>query len=263
MYQLVIPQCRFLFGLSDADTVGSLGESHGCRQFRLKPLMPWRPWKEATHHLEVSRSSHSLPRAAASQRELHVLRNEAASSSCKASQWPQSLCLLDGADGHSTNQSLVAHGIRVDACGRSRQWFAALACLREWSALGEEVSVISIGAATNSLAQCALWKQALQMLAASEASTNTFVANAVLLACCRSKLLGRAARLVQMMIQHGPEPDAVTLNTLLGVYASERLASEAQGLMASAKTLSLEPNLLSFNLYLSAMQRSAKWSCCV
>lgn len=147
-----------------------------------------------------------------------------------------------------------------DVYGRSRRWFAALACLREWSAQGERVSVVAIGAATNSLAKCALWMRALRMIAAPDAFPNTFVANAVVSACCRAKLPGRAAKIVDMMSQRGPQPDAVTLNTLLGLYATERLASKAQGLMSSTNALSLEPDLLSFNLYLNAMQRSAKWS---
>lgn len=153
--------------------------------------------------------------------------------------------------------SVVSQGIRVDALGRSRQWFAALACLREWRERGEEVSVVLIGAATNSLAQCALWVRALRMMIDGP---NTFVANAVISACCRSKLLGRAVRIVDTMSLHGPEPDTVTLNTLLNVCSTEGLASRAEGLMASARKMNLQPNLLSYNLFLTTLQRSAKWS---
>ena len=198
-----------------------------------------------------------------------VLRHEAASSSCKASQWPLSLYLLGGSQSWlqptptspstSPSRRSVSHGIRVDALGRSRQWFAALACLRDWRTLRTqgEVSVVSTGAATNSLAQCARWIHALHMLADAP---NTFVANAVVSACCRSKVPAYAGQIFDVMSQRGPEPDAITLNTLLGLYAGEGLVSKAEGLMASARKLSLEADLLSFNLYLSTMQRSAKWS---
>ena len=211
-------------------------------KFRLKPfLMPCvKCWTDSLLHF-----------CAQHRASLELQRNEAASSSCKATCWTQSLCLL------STSTSVVSQGIRVDALGRSRQWFAALACLRGWRERGEEVSVVLIGAATNSLAQCALWVRALRMMIDGP---NTFVANAVISACCRSKLLGRAVRIVDTMSLHGPEPDTVTLNTLLNIYSTEGLASRAEGLMASVRKMNLQPNLLSYNLFLTTLQRSAKWS---
>lgn len=144
---------------------------------------------------------------------------------------------------------------------RRGRWFAALASLREWFDQGLRPNVVSIAATTNGLAQGVLWQSALQMLddcLTLSWPVNTFVFNAALSACCRARLSERASKLLEHMNEQGPRPDVVTLNTLLGHYG-EKHSKKAQDLLASARTLHIESNLLSHNLCLSALQRSVNW----
>ena len=188
-------------------------------------------WKESLH---LCKSQHE--------------RNSVASSICKASQWR--IALLFKVD------CCVSHGIQVNAEAKGGRWRCALASLHFYRALGGEVSVVSLGAATTGLAQCAAWRQALlQMALDLDLEVNVFVANAVLLACCRAQELLQGLKLWRRMRRQGPSPDVVSLNTLLSACG----AQEASELFALAKSSQVEPNLLSLNLLLTA-QRAAERS---
>ena len=158
----------------------------------------------------------------------------------------------------TTRQSGCSNHLTVLDHARSGRWFAALASLKGFVQQGGKVNVVSVAAATKGLAECTLWQSALQMISAENCfPVNTFVANAVLSACGRARLVERVGKIFEQMIEQGPHPDVATLNIVLGLYGEH--SEKAQNLLASAHTLNIQTSLLSHNLCLTALQRSAKW----